>query len=97
MLNHSAGFTLIEIVMVIVTIGILAAVAISRFMNLKSDAYKASARGFASALVRSTITFMVGVIPATTVAGMHYLAGNTASTATGISGAAMAARVRRTY
>ena len=97
MLNHSAGFTLIEIVMVIVIIGILAAVAIPRFVDLKSDAYKASARGFASALVRSTITFMVGVIPATTVAGTHYLAVNTASTATGISCAAMAARVRHTY
>ena len=97
MLNHSAGFTLIEIVMVIVIIGILAAVVIPRFVDLKSDAYKASDWGFAGALVRSTITFMVGVIPATAVAGTHYLAVNTSSTATGISCAVMAARVRRTH
>jgi len=44
------GFTLIEIVMVIVIIGILAAVAIPRFVDLKSDAYKATAQGFAGAL-----------------------------------------------
>ena len=45
-----AGFTLIEIIMVIVIIGILAAVAIPRFVDLKSDAYRATAQGFSGAL-----------------------------------------------
>ncbi len=44
------GFTLIELVMVIVIIGVLAAVAIPKFVDLRSDAYTASAQGFAGAL-----------------------------------------------
>lgn len=44
------GFTLIELVMVIVILGILAAVAIPKFVDLKGDAQTAATQGVAGGL-----------------------------------------------
>lgn len=44
------GFTLIELVMVIVIIGILAVTAMPSFINLSGDAQQAATNGVASAL-----------------------------------------------
>ncbi|MDO9195132.1 prepilin-type N-terminal cleavage/methylation domain-containing protein [Rhodoferax sp.] len=44
------GFTLIELVMVIVILGVLAAVAIPKFVDLKGDAAQAAVNGVAGGL-----------------------------------------------
>ncbi|WP_043308087.1 type II secretion system protein [Pseudomonas sp. ML96] len=56
-MKNSKGFTLIELVVVIVILGILAAVALPRFMNATKDAHRAAVEGVAGALA-SAVTLV---------------------------------------
>ncbi|MGV8841830.1 MAG: type II secretion system protein [Pseudomonas sp.] len=50
MKNQQGGFTLIELIMVIVILGILAAVAIPKFADLSGDAKRASINALAGSM-----------------------------------------------
>lgn len=55
MKKQNSGFTLIELVVVIVILGILSATAVPRFANLTTDAENAVANGVAAAVVSAAV------------------------------------------
>ncbi|PKH06486.1 prepilin-type N-terminal cleavage/methylation domain-containing protein [Moritella sp. Urea-trap-13] len=57
-MKKSNGFTLVELVIVIIVLGILSATAVPKFMNIHSDARKATLDGFAGAFLSANTVVM---------------------------------------
>jgi len=60
--QHQSGFTLIELVIVITIIGILAAVALPRFINLQSQARAAKTQALAGSIKSASALAHAGCI-----------------------------------
>jgi len=62
-MKRSAGFTLIELVIVIIILGILAVTAAPKFLNLQNDARKSTLKGMKAAMESSaSIVYSKAVI-----------------------------------
>ena len=69
-IRDERGFTLIEIIMVIVLLGIIAAIAIPKYIDLREEAADATASGIVGAIVSSASIGYADIV--TTQAGTTF-------------------------
>jgi len=84
-MNKQSGFTLIELVIVIIILGILAATAVPKFVDLQSDAQESAMTGVKGALEGAvSITYSKSAIDGTQAIDADDGATTTAPTANGV-------------
>ncbi len=86
-MRKQAGFTLIELVMVIIVLGVLSAIAIPRFVDLSGDALTAARAGMEGAVKGAMAVSIADTHAFPTVTSLvTYINGeNIAAAATGVS------------